>query len=319
MMKKLLLFLLALGLFGCGEADKPSDGKLQISAGIAPVAFVVKKIAGDAVNVNTVLPVGRSPHDYTPGPQEVRDLMSSAIFFSSGMPFEENLMRPLAGSKVKVVDLDEKIQKIPFDGDCCDEDDHDADHHDAKKEGDKKDNAQKEAGHDHDGHHHHDGLDPHIWLSPANLKIIAAQICEVLSEKMPQDKSKFEANLAKFNQEADATENYIKTTLAPYQGRSFYVYHPGFGYFAQTAGLKQSAIELGGREPSPAHLLEIIRQAQKDGVKVVFVQMQFNPNSANALATAIKGKVAPLDSLAEDVLTNMKQMADLIKEGFETK
>ncbi len=310
MMKKLLLFLLALGLFGCGEADKPSDGKLRISAGIAPVAFVVKKIAGDAVNVNTVLPVGRNPHDYTPGPQEVRDLMSSAIFFSSGMPFEENLMRPLAGSKVKVVDLDEKIQKIPFDGDCCGEDEHhDTDHKDGKKV----------EGHDHDGHHHHDGLDPHIWLSPANLKIIAAQICEELSEKMPQDKAKFEANLAAFDKEADATESYIKTTLAQYQGRSFYVYHPGFGYFAQTAGLKQAAIELGGREPSPAHLLEVIKEAQKDGVKVVFVQMQFNPNSAKALATAIKGKVAPLDSLAEDVLTNMRQMADLIKEGFETR
>jgi len=308
-MKNLLLFLLAVGLFGCGEADKPSDGKLQISAGIAPVAFVVKKIAGDSVNVNTVLPVGRNPHDYTPGPQEVRDLMSSAIFFSAGMPFEENLMRPLAGSKVKVVDLDEDIQKIPFDGDCCDEDEHhDADHKDGKKE----------EGHGHEGHHH-DGLDPHIWLSPDNLKIIAAQICEVLSEKMPQDKAKFEANLAAFDKEADATREYIKTTLAPYQGRSFYVYHPGFGYFAQTAGLKQAAIELGGHEPSPAHLLEVIKQAQKDGVKIVFVQMQFNPNSANALATAIKGKVAPLDSLSEDVLANMKQMADLIKEGFETK
>ena len=40
--------------------------------------------------------------------------------------------------------------------------------------------------------------------------------------------------------------------LAPYRGRSFYVFHPGFGYFADAYGLKEEAIEAGGREPTPS-------------------------------------------------------------------
>ena len=39
--------------------------------------------------------------------------------------------------------------------------------------------------------------------------------------------------------------------LAPYRGHSFYVFHPGFGYFADAYGLRQEAVEAGGHSPTP--------------------------------------------------------------------
>ena len=83
--------------------------------------------------------------------------------------------------------------------------------------------------------------------------------------------------------------------------------------------LRQEAIELGGREATPKRLSEIIRRALENRVRVVFVQPQFNPNSARALGNAIGGKVAPLDALAADIPANIRAMTDALVEGFASE
>ena len=82
--------------------------------------------------------------------------------------------------------------------------------------------------------------------------------------------------------------------------------------------LKQTAVELGGREVAPARLAEVIRKAREAKVKTIFVQPQFNPASSKALAEAIGGRVAPLDPLAGDVEKNLLTMADAVRSGFSS-
>ena len=110
-------------------------------------------------------------------------------------------------------------------------------------------------------------------------------------------------------------ETLLKT-LQPCKGKSFFVYHPAFGYFAQLYQLEQKAIELGGREVTPARMAAVIREARKAQVKVIFVQKQFNPSSARALARAIKGEVAELDPLAPDVEKNFKEISAALVKGL---
>ena len=81
-------------------------------------------------------------------------------------------------------------------------------------------------------------------------------------------------------------------------------------------GLRQVAVELDGREATPAHLLEIIDKARRGRVRVIFVQPQFNPGSARALADAVHGEVAELDPLAGDVIANVHKMVEALKRGF---
>ena len=97
------------------------------------------------------------------------------------------------------------------------------------------------------------------------------------------------------------------------------MHHPAFGYYAQAAGLHQSGIELGGREPSPARLAEVIGRARDHKIKTIFVQPQFNPASARALAEAIGGNAVELDPLAADVVANFRRITDTITKGFENK
>ncbi len=102
----------------------------------------------------------------------------------------------------------------------------------------------------------------------------------------------------------------IQKMLEPYRGRSFYVFHPGFGYFADAYGLKQEAVEAGGRSPTPKQLRVLIEQVQADGVKTIFVQPQFAPQSAQVVAEAIGGKVVPINGLGKDVVRNLEDIAE---------
>ena len=288
--------LAALTIAGCGDNPKnkaAADGRLAVYSGIPPVAYLVSAVGGGRVDSKSVLPEGRSPHDYSPGPQEIRGVTGAGLFFTAGLPFENTVARVIDPKRTRVVDVTAGIARIPFEGD----DDHDH-------------------GHDADHHHDHGELDPHVWLSMDNAAVIAGHIAKALTEADPKGAEVYAANLAALKQKLADAGSYAAKTLAPYAGREFYVYHPAFGYFAKSVGLKQVGIELGGREVTPAHLARVIKQAKAEKVTVVFVQPQFNPSSARALGEAIGGRVAGLDPLAADIPANVRAMTDALKEGL---
>ncbi len=294
-----LVFLVAAGvsavlLTGCGENRRNS---VDVVAGVPPVADLAGRIAGGELTVRSALPVGRSPHDFSPRPGDVRDIAGSRMFFHTGMPFERSVLRTLEGGNVKIVDVTRGITRIPLEAGGCDAHRHaeDADDH---------------------AHGDEEALDPHVWLSPENCMIIARNIAAALTEAMPERSAEFARNLDAVLAELKTADAEMKEKLAPYRGRMFFVHHPAFGYFAAASGLKQHGIELGGREPSPARLAEIIRAARDHQVKTIFVQPQFNPAAARSLATAIEGEAVELDPLAPDIIANFHRLTDHIERGF---
>ena len=224
--------VLSLFLCGCGEQPSAADGKIRVTAGLPPVAYIAKKIAGERISVQTMLPEGKSPHDYAPGPRDVRNASGAKLFLSTGLPFEVRAVKPL--QSVKIVDVTKNAAKIPFGGD-------------------------HEHGpgciHDHDDHtgHHHEAMDPHIWLDFDNIAKMAKIITAEFSAIDPAGIAVFEKNCAALLAEIAAADNRIKAKLAPYKDREFFVYHAAFGYFAHRYHLKQTAIELGA-EKSPPHV-----------------------------------------------------------------
>lgn len=271
---------------------------IPVSAGLPPVAHIAAAVGGSRVKVSSMLPAGRSPHDYAPGTRELRLAGRSKIFLTTNMLYEQRIARALK-ARVPAVDVTAKIRRIPLS----------AGKHD----------------------HHHCGLDhhccggdaasgdPHVWLSPVNCAVMAETIAAELSKIAPRYKKEFTARAAAFAQRMRKIHESNLKRLAPYKGRSFFVYHPAFGYFARLYHLRQQAIELGGREAGPARMAAVIRQARKAGIKAVFVQKQFNPASARALANAIKGEVLELDPLGPDVEKNFNAITGALLKGFGKK
>lgn len=151
--------------------------------------------------------------------------------------------------------------------------------------------------------------DPHIWLSPALVKIQAAQIRNALVAIDPARRSTYESNHQAFVREIEELDAELKALFAGRTGERFMVFHPSWGYFAQAYGLVQVPVEVEGKEPKPAQLQQLIRHARERGIKVVFVQPQFSAKSAELLAREIGGQVVYADPLAENWAVNLREVA----------
>jgi zinc transport system substrate-binding protein len=124
------------------------------------------------------------------------------------------------------------------------------------------------------------------------------------------------ATIERLMAELAAARAEVAATLAPYRGREFCVFHPAFGYFAAAFGLRQTAVQRGGREPSARELAALIDGARADGVRAVFVQPQYAPRSARTVADAIGARLVPLDDLARDYPANLRRMAAALAAAF---
>ncbi len=269
-----------------------SDNGINIFVSIIPQAYFVERIGGDFLNVHVMVGPGQSPATYEPTPRQMANLSKAQIYFRIGVPFELIWIDQIQANNpsMRMVDL---RQGIPL--------------------------REVEAHH----HHHHDEdhatdktKDPHIWVSPPLVKIQAQTICGTLQEIDPDHASIYEDNLNDFIKDLEALDQEIKSMLKSLQTKEFMVFHPAWGYFADTYGLKQVPIELEGKEPTAKQLNEYIEYAKEHNVKFIFVQEQFNQNIAQKIAKAIGGTVISMDPLAKDYLNNMKSITSSIKQAL---
>ncbi len=156
-----------------------------------------------------------------------------------------------------------------------------------------------------------------MWLSPPLVKIEAANIAKALEKIDPESAAFFQANLARLDRELDAVDAKIRLKLKPYAGRWFLVFHPAFGYFADCYHLKQEAIETEGKQPTPKQLRELIQKAKADGVRVIFLQPQFDRHSAQVVADAIGGRIVLINDMEKDIIANLQDIAEKIAQSMK--
>ncbi len=284
-----LIGLIALAAVA-SAADKP-----VVFVPIAPYATVAERIAGDTIELHTLVGPGDDPHSFSPSPRTVTKLSQSNVIFQSDLGFEGSFfVRSGDGTDAPlVVDLLAGMDRL--EGTCaqCEE--------------------AKAAGKEPDHHHEEEILDPHVWLSPALLSQAAQTMTDSLLKVLPlEEHAGVKANLKAFQDECQAISDELAEKLAPLEGSAFYVYHAAFGYYARDFGLKQVALEEGNRSPTPKQLTALITQAKEDRARTIFVQPQFDTHSAKALAEAIDGKIQELDPLEPDVLGNLRVIADTL-------
>ncbi len=282
--------LLTVVLSGCGTKDS-SDGKddsrLKIFVSIPPQAYFVERIGGEYVSVQVLLKPGQSPHTFAPTPGQIADLSRADLYFTIGLPFEKALA-------AKLEDRAEKLRIVPTD------------------RGIERMVEQADQEHESTGEE-----DPHIWLSPPLIVSQVNAVAAALKNADPEHRDRYQQNLEALLHDLQTLDRTLREVLKPYRGRTFYVFHPAFGYFAQAYGLHQKAVEMQGKSPSPKQLLDLIRRAKADGVKIIFVQPQFDPSSARTLAQAIGGAVVPIDPLEKNVLANLESAAQKIAAALK--
>jgi zinc transport system substrate-binding protein len=256
----------------------------RVFVSIPPQKYFVQKIGGDLVSVAVLVPAGADPHTYEPKPKQMAELTKCAVYFAVGIDFEKAWLPRIAGTnpKMRIVHTDDGIKKIIM-----------TDHH-----------------HDKMGHHHHGGTqDPHVWLSPALVKIQAEHIFHALIDIDPDNWMRYKNNYTAFLEEIDILDAELKNLFAGRKGDRFMVFHPSWGYFAKKYDLEQVPIEIEGKAPKPAQLTTLIRYAREHGIRVVFVQPQFSAKSAEMISHEIGGHVVHVDPMAENWAGNLREVA----------
>ncbi len=293
----ILMLLMAASLMaaatGCNkEAD--SIGKTVVAVSILPQAGFVEAIGGDKVEVVVMVPPGASPHTYEVTPDQMTQLSNADIYAKVGSPVEFELVwmdKLIAVNEdMLVVDCSQGVQLMEMG---------------EEEEAEANDNSEDE------------GLDPHIWLSVKNAKIMVQNICDGLVEVDTANKFYYEENCADYLGELTELDNELAADLSGVTNRSFIVFHPAFGYFARDYDLTQIGVEQEGKEPDADYIVRLIREAKEQDIHVVFVSPQYSAKSAESIAKEIEGQVVIINPLAKDFISNMRAIESAIKQAMQ--
>ncbi|MCM2971341.1 metal ABC transporter solute-binding protein, Zn/Mn family [Larsenimonas suaedae] len=297
---------------------------LQVSTSILPEKWLIEQLGGDSVEVQALVEEGKEPEDFSPSPRQLSTLTQSTLYFAIGVPFEQAWLERFEqrAPEMKVFHLDQGLKKRAIEAHA--ESASGADAHGAHSHESHGHDAHEHAHHDEHqashGHSHHEGQpDPHVWLDPDNMIVMAQTAADALSDALPDQAEAIEAREQALIQKIEHTTDSIERELAPYKGQSFMVYHPAFGYFGDRFGLNQLPIELNGREPTPQALNALIKTAHDQNIHTIFIQKQFSTRIASRLADEIDGTVVAIDPLSPDYLSNLEHIADALKRGFSNQ
>ncbi|MDZ4204740.1 MAG: zinc ABC transporter substrate-binding protein [Bacteroidales bacterium] len=260
----------------------------SITVSILPHKYLVERIVGDHFKVNVLTPPGANHETYEPTTRQIKELSDADLLVINGfLLFEDNLAKKFGRSpSVKLVDLSHGVNLISSE---------------VVQQG---------------NHVHLHGVDPHFWLSPAEVKVMARNMLHVLTALTPDNAELFESNYQGFMNDIDTLDAFIRQSFSDLRTRTFLIYHPALSYFARDYDLNQVAIEMEGKEPTVQHMKKIADLAMQEHIKTVFIQSQFSIATARAVAHEIGGKVVTLNPVPENWLESMYEMTRILHQAM---
>ena len=296
-MQKLVTAILLVFLACSGQGDLRDNGRLSVLVSVVPQKYFVEKIAGDLAEVTVLIPPGASPTTYEISPSDMRRINRADVWFTIGLQREITWIPEFSSlnQKLQIVSTIDDVTRMPIGrygipGEHAENDSYD---------------------------HHHSGVDPHVWLSPELVSIQARAICTNLIKLDPVNSGIYSENLTLFLEEISDLQLRIHESIGSFQGESFMVFHPAWGYFADEYSLIQVPIEISGSEPSPSELAQLIDYGNNSSIKVVFVSPQFSESSAETIASELEASVVFIDPLALNWAENLAMVSDQIASAME--
>ncbi len=308
-------FLLTVSI---ARADEPP----AVVVSIKPIHSLVSAVM-DGVGEPTLLLQGHaSPHTYALKPSEARMLENAAIVFRVGPELESFLNKPLAslGGKARIVDLaeiktlvtlevraggsfDEHNDDEHNDDEHHDDEHHDDEHHDDDQHEDEHHDDEEDDS-DSDDHDHKPGaIDMHLWLDPQNAEAMASHIAKVLGQADPANAARFEKNADALKTRLSSLSATINAELKPVRDLPFLVFHDAYHYFENRFGLEVSGSILVNPQTPPGAetIAELGAMVTEHNIRCAFVEPQFSPRIAHAIAGASKLKIDELDPLGTEI------------------
>ena len=267
-------FIASFLLIGSAQAE------VRVLTSIKPLQLIAAAVQDGVAIPEVLLPPGTSPHNYALRPSDVRKVQSVDLLYWIGPDMEGFMPRVLNGRTLPSVAVQDlpglKLRHFA------------EDNHSHAEEADE---------HDHD--HRPGTLDAHLWLSPANARVIAAKIAADLGAADPANAAHYQRNLKAFDERLDALDARLKKRLAGVEGKPYFVFHEAFDYFEDAYGLKHAGVFSVAAEVQPGaqHVAAMRARLQEVGKTCVFSEPPLRPRLAETLVAGLPVKLAELDAL----------------------
>lgn len=259
----LILFfstLLASPLQANQETNKP-----LLLASIEPIAMLLREVLGDAVTVETFLLPSQTTHDASFTPGQARKVQQADLIVWLGTEAEPSLARLMArarGAELALLSL-QGVRKRALLGTESEQDRHN-DHDD----------------HNDDHGHSSGALDPHLWLSPDNMLLLAQALPATL-QPLGLVTDNTHSAVATFAERLNNQRQAISTQLKPLAQRPYISHHDAWGYFAEAFGLQPVTPISANTTLSPGsrRFLELLQLIKEQDIRCVMAE----PESRRAL------------------------------------
>jgi zinc transport system substrate-binding protein len=265
-----------------------SLAQVKITATVKPLADIAKEIVKEKGSVVFLIPPNVSVHFYEYKISDIKAVYDSDIFIfiGTGEPNIKSLQKNARKEKINVSKL-QNLHRI----------------------------EQFEFGEEED-HHHSNSIHPAVWLDPYNAKVIAEAVYEKLLSIDPKNADFYRKNLESFNLRVDNLYKYGKKQFSSLKSRYFISYHYTWPYFVKAFDLIYlDVVELGhGREPTPKHIVNLIKKIKNYNIRTIFAAKQFyNPKYGNLLIKQTGVKIVFLDPFGEN-----KDYIQMLKFNIDT-
>lgn len=311
-MKKLLVAaLVVLGIAGCATGKENSSQttsataeskKLQVVTTNSIIYDMTKNIAGDLVDLHSIVPVGQDPHEYEPLPEDVQKVQKADLIFYNGINLENGgnaWFTKMVKNAKKEANKDyfavsDGVQVIYLEG-------------------------QNEAGKE----------DPHAWLNIENGIIYAKNIAKQLIAKDPKNKEAYEKNLKAYVEKLEALDKDAKARIAkiPEEKRLIVTSEGCFKYFSKAYDIPSAYIwEINTEEEgTPEQITKLLRQLRESKVPSLFVESSVDDRPMKTVSQETGKPIHSTiftDSIAEEgkdgdsYYSMMKWNLDKIIEGL---
>ncbi len=265
-----LVLLWVAGLPAAGDAATP-----RVVASILPIQSIAAAVMEGLGAPVLLLDPGTSPHAASLKPSQAALLEEADLVLWAGPDLEAFLKGPLAalGSDAR------KLAMTEIDG--------------IERQGFRHGPLFEDADHDHGGD------DPHVWLSPANARLMARAIAAALGAIDPARAGIYDANATAFDRALDATESEVSAILGPVRGRPFIVFHDAYHAFEQHFDMEAAgAVQLSPeRQPGAARVAAIHARIEASGAICVFTEPQLEPRLVATLVEGTRARTGTLDPL----------------------
>lgn len=287
-MHRLLFIVFSIICVFCSCTTRTSDSRVVLAVSIEPLRYVVEAIVGEKYQVLTIMPSGASPETYEPTPRQMADLAKASMVFRAGsLGFEQTKLPALLQTMphVQLIDLDKGIAPLA-----------------------PNDHSQKDE----------ESIDPHIWMSPANLIVMARNACASLCRADSTNATYFRSQLSIFEKKMKQLDVQIRRELSSDSQHAFLIYHPALGYYAHQYHLEQLAVEHDGKDPSAVYLQHLAERGRLLGVTTVFISQEHSGTAARRLAEELQAHVIEINPLHYDVPAQLLLITQSLKNERKT-